>query len=148
MTVHGVDHINFRASGKAFAALRAFYCDVLGLEVGARPQLQSTGLWLYAGPAPIVHLVELPEAEPATPQDSVSSAFDHVAFRCSNLHQVLQRLQRLEVEHVVIEAAAAGQIQVRLRDPSGLTVELIFDLNELSAEIPAPRPRPALSEDP
>jgi glyoxylase I family protein len=145
MTVHGIDHINFRASGTAFAALRAFYCDVLGLEVGARPPLQSAGLWLYAGPAPIVHLVELPDAEPAAARDSVSSAFDHVAFRCSNLHQVLQRLRRLEAEHAVIEATASAQVQVRLRDPSGLTIELVFALSELSAGIP--EPRPPLSEE-
>ncbi|HEX8755172.1 MAG TPA: VOC family protein [Steroidobacteraceae bacterium] len=128
MPVHHLDHLNLRASGNAFAALREFYCQVLGLRVGERPPLASAGLWLYAGAAPIVHLVELPEgavpsAEPSAAPDLV---FDHVAFACSGLEEVLSRLEKLGVPNTVQANPVTGQVLVRLKDPSGLRVELVF----------------------
>ena len=121
MTIHRIDHINLSASGERLAALRDFYCDVLGLEAGTRPPLRSRGTWLYAGGAPIVHLVELPA------HDGPEEGLDHVALRCSNLEQTVERLQRLGVSHVVNDVNAAGQVLVRLEDPTGLTLELVFD---------------------
>lgn len=130
MTVHGIDHINLCAAGKSFAALRAFYCDILGLEPGPRPPLRSAGLWLYAGDAPVVHLVELPGEDDTAAHRIAPSALDHVALRCSNLDEALQRLRRLGISHVVNESKAARQMLVRVQDPAGLTIELVFDLRE------------------
>src|SRR5215472_10672339 len=36
---------------------RDFYRDVLGLEVGFRPDLDFPGYWLYCGDVPVVRLV-------------------------------------------------------------------------------------------
>jgi len=130
MVIRGIEHINLRAAGKRFAALRTFYCEVLGLEVGARPPLRSSGLWLYAGRAPIVHLVEVAETSAGDARGSESPAFDHVAFACVGLQRMLAKLQRLGIEHILNEVAATGQTQVRVRDPAGLTVELIFELDD------------------
>ncbi|MGH7914552.1 MAG: VOC family protein [Candidatus Binataceae bacterium] len=130
MATHGIDHINLSASGQRYAALRQFYCDVLGLAAGARPPLRSAGLWLYAGGAPIVHLVELSAQEDAAAQDTAASGLDHVALRCDDLDRTLQRLRSLGVPHVVNEANAAGQVLVRLRDPADLTLELVFEQGE------------------
>ena len=132
MTVRGIDHINFRGSAKSLEALRAFYGDVLGLQTGPRPPLQSSGLWLYAGDAPIVHLVETPDAEVIEARSGAAPALDHIALHCSDLEQMLAGLRRRGIEHAVNEVPAAGQIQVRLRDPSGLTVELIFAIGRPS----------------
>src|SRR5579883_3208725 len=122
MTVRCIDHINLRGSAKALAALRAFYCDILGLEAGPRPALRSSGLWLYAGQCPLVHLVEIPEDDSSRARPVATPALDHVAFHCSDLDQTLDGLRRRGIEHVVNEVPAAGQVQVRLQDPSGLTV--------------------------
>lgn len=126
MAVQGIDHINLSASGNAFAALRDFYRDALGLEPGARPPLRSAGLWLYAGAAPIVHLVEIPGRDGVAASSAARAGLDHVAFRCVDLAKSLERLQRFGVAHIVNEANAAGQILVRLEDPAGLTLELVF----------------------
>jgi glyoxylase I family protein len=127
MAVQGIDHINLSASGNTFAALRNFYRDALGLVPGVRPPLRSAGLWLYAGAAPIVHLVELPEQDGAAAPSAAHAGLDHVALRCTDLAQSLERLQRFGVTHVVHEVNAAGQILVRLKDPTGLPLELVFD---------------------
>ncbi|MDE2050850.1 MAG: diguanylate cyclase, partial [Gammaproteobacteria bacterium] len=97
MPVHRLDHINLRASGRAFAALREFYCQVIGLRIGYRPPLASEGLWLYAGDAAVVHLVAGRERT-ETPAAAVPArAFDHVAFECSGLEEVLSRLEALRI---------------------------------------------------
>jgi catechol 2,3-dioxygenase-like lactoylglutathione lyase family enzyme len=127
MAVQGIDHINLSASGRTFAALRDFYRDALGLEPGLRLPLRSTGLWLYAGAAPIVHLVELPGEDGVAAPRAARAGLDHVALRCADLVQSLEQLQRFGVAHVVNEVNAAGQILVRLEDPTGLTLELVFD---------------------
>lgn len=131
MPVHHLDHLNLRASGDAFTALREFYCQVLGLRVGERPPLASAGLWLYAGAAPIVHLVELPEGAAPSPAPSAAPAapglaFDHVAFACSGLQEMLSRLEKLGEPNTVQANPTANQVLVRLEDPSGLRVELVF----------------------
>lgn len=135
MTVRGIDHINFRGSAKSLEALRAFYCDVLGLQTGPRPPLRSSGLWLYAGDAPIVHLVETPDAEVIETPSVAAPPLDHIALRCTDLEQMLERFCRRGIEHAVNEVPAAGQIQVRLLDPFGLTVELIFAIGRPSAHV-------------
>ena len=135
MPVHRLDHINLRASGGAFAALRDFYCRIIGLRIGERPSLQSDGLWLYAGNAAVVHLVQAPE-ESGSPGMATGSgtALDHMAFGCSNLEEMLRRLGTIGVPHTVQVQSVTGQTLVRLEDPSGLRVELVFE--------PADRPSP------
>lgn len=139
MTVGGIDHINFRGSANSLEALREFYCDVLGLQTGPRPPLQSSGLWLYAGDAPIVHLVETPDEEVIETPSGASPPLDHIALHCSGLEQMLATLRQRGIEHAVNEVPAAGQIQVRLRDPSGLTVELIFAIGRSATHEDAAR---------
>ena len=137
MPVHRLDHVNLRACGSACAALREFYCQVLGLRIGYRPPLASEGLWLYAGESPVVHLVAAAEQiEPgaAAPQ---GLACDHVAFECSGLEEVLSRLESLRIRHTVQPNTVTGQVLVRLSDPSGLCLELVFPPGEGAARFPA-----------
>ena len=37
---------------------RKFYCDLLGLTSGFRPQMDFPGHWLYCGGVPVVHLMK------------------------------------------------------------------------------------------
>jgi catechol 2,3-dioxygenase-like lactoylglutathione lyase family enzyme len=130
MTLHAIDHVNFRGSAKLLAALQAFYCDVLGLQAGPRPRLRSSGSWLYAGKDAVIHLVEVADAELSAGPNAAPTGLDHVAFRCSNREQMLERLRRLGIVHTVSEAPATAQVVVRVQDPTGLTVELLFPLSE------------------
>lgn len=136
MPVHRLDHINLRAAGREFAALREFYRGILGLAVGARPALESAGLWLYGGGAPLVHLVEASEQSrvPAA-ASGPGTALDHVAFGCTGLEEMLGRLERLGVAKLVRAQSATGQILLRLEDPCGLRVELVFAADEEAARL-------------
>ena len=44
-----LDHINIKAPEALLEEVRDFYCAVLGLQEGARPNFSSPGYWLYAG---------------------------------------------------------------------------------------------------
>ena len=37
---------------------REFYCEVIGLTLGERPELAFPGYWLYAGELPCVHVAQ------------------------------------------------------------------------------------------
>jgi catechol 2,3-dioxygenase-like lactoylglutathione lyase family enzyme len=134
MPVRRLDHINLRASRAACGTLRDFYCRILGLKVGARPPLQSDGLWLYAGDTPVVHLVEVAEGgESSGAATAPDTAFDHVAFQCSGLEDILGRLEEFGVPNAVRVQSITGQTFVRLEDPSGLRLELVFASEEKAA---------------
>ena len=105
---------------------RAFYCDVLGLEVGERPMLPFPGYWLYADDVACVHVAERASYDahassmglPAKP-----SPVDHVAFEAHGYDALLGRLDATGVE-VTTNRSAAG-VQLFFDDPNGARIELV-----------------------
>ena len=89
MTIRAIDHVNIRAPAADIAKLKQFYCDVIGLSDGWRPEFKSRGHWLYAGDDPLVHLVEGDAAQETTNQSGV----DHVSFRSDDLDSCIDRLR-------------------------------------------------------
>jgi len=129
VTVHAVHHINLRVRPQDIRRLRDFYCDVLGLEEGWRPPFKSSGYWLYAGAAAVVHLVEMRPDEIGG--DSCKGVIDHVAFRCSDMDSMAASLREHGVQYEVSKVPEAGDVQLLFRDPLGTGIELSFT--------PAPR---------
>lgn len=127
MPVIGFSHYNLRAQRALLDELRAFYCDVVGLEVGPRPPFRSFGYWLYAGGHPILHLSEAGPGENRPAQ--ALGTFDHAAFRCTDLAQCEQDLNRRGLQYRVATVPATQQVQIFLVDPAGNGVELNFDNN-------------------
>jgi len=124
MPTRGLNHINFHAARDLLDALKDFYCDVVGLEVGARPNFPRFGYWLYAGGHPVVHLYE---AEPGEVRKTdVPTTFDHVAFSCEDSAAFEALLRRRGVEYSKAVVPGSDQVQLFLRDPAGTKVELNF----------------------
>src|SRR5215469_6617422 len=55
MPLNALHHVTVKTAD--LEATRDFYRDILGLEVGFRPDLDFPGYWLYCGDIPVVHLV-------------------------------------------------------------------------------------------
>lgn len=94
------------------AAVHDFYRDVLGLAPDeGRPNVPSfPGSWLNAGSHAQVHL------GPSEP---------HVAFAVEDIAEARRELQRLDIEHRVLEGpVGTGSERVFLRDPAGNLLEL------------------------
>ena len=56
MKIKKLDHVSIATD--QLEDTKKFYCDLLGLKVGHRPKLKSSGYWLYSGEEAIIHLVE------------------------------------------------------------------------------------------
>jgi glyoxylase I family protein len=124
MPAIGLNHYNLRAKRELLDALRDFYCLVLGLTQGERPNFTSFGYWLYAGEMDILHLTESRPDEVRSTH--IATTFDHIALTCVNRMEMEDRLKALNVEFTVDQVPTTGQVQLFLQDPAGNGVELNF----------------------
>jgi catechol 2,3-dioxygenase-like lactoylglutathione lyase family enzyme len=120
VTIRAIDHVNIRAPAADIAKLKQFYCDVIGLSDGWRPEFQSRGHWLYAGPDPLVHLVEGDAVE----ERGVQRGVDHVSFRSDELDSFIERLRLRGIDFQLSRVPKLGHRQLLTRDPLGIGVEI------------------------
>ena len=107
-------------------ATKAFYCDVLGLEVGERPLLPFPGYWLYADGVACVHIAERRPYDAHAAGAGLpakASPVDHVAFEAHGYEELIERLGVAGVE-VTANHSAAG-IQLFFDDPNSARIELV-----------------------
>jgi catechol 2,3-dioxygenase-like lactoylglutathione lyase family enzyme len=125
-----LDHFSIGTS--RLEETRAFYVDLLGMSVGFRPQLKSTGYWLYAGDNAVIHLVET-EAneddrkmwEKASDDDVFETGMDdHVAFSVEESSGAVRFMKDNGIAYWDRLLADRGLYQIFVRDPNGIIVEL------------------------
>jgi catechol 2,3-dioxygenase-like lactoylglutathione lyase family enzyme len=113
-------HINIKAPAALMEAERQFFCDMLGLHEGHRPDFASQGYWLYCGDQAIVHL-SLSEQHFSKERQGY---FDHVAFQTTDLHGLLQRLDNAGIEYSSNHVSELHMTQVFLKSPSATGIEV------------------------
>jgi catechol 2,3-dioxygenase-like lactoylglutathione lyase family enzyme len=123
--IHGLNHFTITAESRD-ATLR-FYCGLLGLREGHRPELGFPGAWLYAdGHAhAVLHIYwdrPLPEGR--------TGVIDHMAFTASGLAQVKARFDLAGLRYDLRQQAGSGTWQLFTLDPNGAKVELDFAATE------------------
>ena len=118
---------------------RTFYEELLGLEVGDRPDLPVPGYWLYDGERPVVHLIEMSEADTTdvfgdplkTDRASgVRNGLDHLAFRVVGIDALRDRLALTDLPYRETGIPELRMHQVFVQDPNGITAELNFFLDD------------------
>jgi catechol 2,3-dioxygenase-like lactoylglutathione lyase family enzyme len=105
----------------------AFYRDVLGLEVGERPQLAFPGHWLYLDGVACVHVAERAAYEAHAAGigiGPVAGPIDHLAFAAGDREALAARLDAAGVHAVANDVSAAGIRQLFVEDPNGVRIEL------------------------
>ena len=127
MTAYKLEHFTIRCEDPEHT--RDFYCDVVGLKMGDRPDLGVKGYWLYAGDTPSVHLLDKKEMAELTGEpprtDPETAALDHVAFVCRDLKGAKQRLKDHGIDYK--ESVFPGlMVQLFVTDPDNILVELNF----------------------
>ena len=131
MAIAGLNHFNIMGSRSLIDEVRDFYVDVIGLTKssdGWRPDFDFEGHWLYAGDAPILHLMVSEEGSETADNGirSTTGHLDHIALTAADLTAVESRL--IELDQVYEKKVIPGfnVTQLFLHDPIGLGVELNF----------------------
>ncbi len=120
-----IHHVNFHVAQPLLEDMKTFYCDVMCLKPGFRPEFKQFGYWLYADAIPLVHLYEAVGSD--VRQTGATSVFDHVAFHCSDLQDVRNRLERLGIPYKMVELPHSAQVQIAVTDPAGHKLEFIVE---------------------
>jgi len=121
-------------------ATKDWWVNVLGLRVGPHPDFKFPVYWLYAGDRDVLHLTQggaavsdnrmkyLGQTSQAT---QGSGVVDHIGFRCTGLHDMIDHLSKLKVEFKERQVDDQGLYQLFLFDPNGVKVELNFEVSEV-----------------
>lgn len=122
--IHGMNHFTVTAEDRDLTL--DFYCGLLGLREGHRPDLGFPGAWLYAGgPQAVLHLYwDRPMPSQRT------GVIDHLAFTASGLKEVKARFDAAGIKYDLRRQVGAGTWQLFSFDPNGAKVELDFDASE------------------
>lgn len=133
MGLNALNHYTIRPAD--LERTKDFYVEVLGLEVGYRPPLAFPGYWLYCGGQPTVHLIGPRAQDEGKPprRPGGTGLLDHIAFSCTGLAEMRERLRRHEVKYEERVIPRDRQTQIFLYDPDGVAVELNFPPNETTA---------------
>ena len=102
-----------------------FYCDLLGLSPGSRPDLGFPGAWLYADGNAVLHIIggrTLPAQR--------AGVIDHMAFSAGGLATVKRQLDDAKIPYELRRQRQSNTWQLFLHDPNGAKVELDFDAAE------------------
>jgi catechol 2,3-dioxygenase-like lactoylglutathione lyase family enzyme len=120
--IHGMNHFTITAEHRE--ATLGFYCGLLGLQQGQRPDLGFPGAWLYANgnPQAVLHIFW----DRPMPADR-TGVIDHMAFTASGLKAVKARFDAAGVAYGLGRQAGVGTWQLFSLDPNGAKVELDFD---------------------
>lgn len=126
MHVNRIDHINIRTP--ALLETVAFYEAVLGLRRGpvAAPVDQDHNAWLFdtAG-KPLIH-INMPDPGEAPRDPKNRSRLHHVAFECTGVEDMAEKLSRLGIAFEHRDISSHGFVQFVVHDPNGICVELNF----------------------
>ncbi len=99
-----------------------FYTGVLGLEPDpSRPELGFPGAWLKLGEQQL-HLLELPNPDPAEGRPEHGGRDRHVALAVDDLDAFRQRLEAAGIPYSL---SRSGRAALFCRDPDGNAWELI-----------------------
>jgi len=123
VSVGALDHFNVRT--RQLDETVRFYCDVLGLTSGQRPNFSFPGAWLYSDGRAVVHLVDISPTEEAQKPDS--GVVHHVAFVSRGFVAMKARLKSKGMAFDSRQVPGGDLWQIFVNDPNGVMIELNYE---------------------
>lgn len=117
--VLGMHHVSMLV-GNTERSLQ-FYAGVLEMRTVARPELGFPGAWLALGEQQI-HLLELPNPDPATGRPEHGGRDRHLAVTVTDLRTLTARLEQAGIAYTL---SRSGRAALFCRDPDGNGLEFI-----------------------
>ena len=123
--IHGMNHFTITAEDRAQTL--DYYCGLLGLSEGHRPDLGFPGAWLYAGgdAGGAAHLLGPADAGHSAPASSTTWPSARAGLKAMKA-----RFDARGWKYDLRQQAGAGTWQLFSHDPNGARVELDFDASE------------------
>lgn len=132
------DHVNILTED--IDGVSRFLIAVLGVRPGPRPAFRSPGHWLYQDDVAIFHISDSSHHEQthvadigAVDTSKSAGAVDHLAFRCDDYREMIDRLNRLAIAFHEEDLPYEPARQVFVDGPNGITLELIFGHEDVLA---------------
>lgn len=113
-------HVSLMVSDTARAV--SFYEEILGLKPMPRPDLGFPGVWFSLGEGQQLHLLELPNPDPAQGRPEHAGRDRHVALLVEDLPAMTARLERSGISYT---RSRSGREAIFCRDPDGNGWELM-----------------------
>lgn len=126
MSILRLDHVNVVTVN--LDKMVAWYEAVLGLRQGPRPDFPFSGAWLYAGDAPVIHLVE--DTGQTRKGSEAALKLEHFAFSATDASAFERTLAEYGDPFEKIEVKGADLVQFHVSDPDGNHVHVDFELKE------------------
>ena len=135
MPVRTLDHCSIRTL--SLDDSRSFYIDVLGMDVGDRPDFPFPGTWLYLDGHAVIHLVGVDPDDNSglvgylgrdVDPDALEGAgsLDHIAFCATDASGMIRRLKQNNVAYRERQVPNMALYQLFVEDPNGITIELNY----------------------
>ena len=137
MPIKTLDHYSIRTVD--IEATSTFYSDVVGLNVGPRPNFPFPGAWLYHGDKAVVHVVGIDKndpsgleeylggkVDPATIDTDGSGSLDHIAFTASDFSGMKAHFESRHLKFRERQVPGMNLSQLFVTDPNGIVIELNF----------------------
>lgn len=102
--------------------VRDFYCNILGLTEGFRPQSTIGGFWLYSGERALIHLAESNEHF----SNDRQGYLDHIALQTTGLKHVADKLRENGIHFSHDYFPEINMTQLFFKDPAGTGIEINF----------------------
>ncbi len=119
-----------------------WFVENIGMERGHTPDFKVPVTWLYIGERDVLHIAHVPSGGKekrfqdrylggrVSQETSGTGIIDHVAFRCSVLPEMIERLESNRAEFLQRQANDGDLYQLFISGPNGMRVELNFDAAE------------------
>jgi catechol 2,3-dioxygenase-like lactoylglutathione lyase family enzyme len=119
-------HVNIRTAHLERSV--AFYADVLGLTAGPAATRRGSPDHVWMSDDEGNACIHLQRANASALEEAEQAGVHHVALACENASFWRDKLDLMGVEYQERKFAAAQLIQFNLRDPNGVRLELLFEL--------------------
>jgi catechol 2,3-dioxygenase-like lactoylglutathione lyase family enzyme len=138
MPLSHIEH--FLVAADDIDATRDWYARVLGMTSGPHPDFGFPVHWMYIGELDVVHIG--PSAKMAgaiqkqylgrtsEKSEQGTGAIDHIAFRATDLREMMEHLRREKIEFRQRRANGQALFQLFFYDPNGIKIELNYDAKE------------------
>ncbi len=124
MQLIAFDHVNIRTNN--LDALVDWYTNIVGLRLGARPEFQFPGAWMYLGDQAIIHLV----GTKSSLSEDGNANLEHFAIRATGMRDFRNLLESLGIAYHIKLVPGMPIAQINLKDPDGNHIHLDFDTAE------------------